>query len=466
MKSYLVDFENVKSKGLAGIEKLCEDDRVIIFYSDNSDTISFEMHCMVMRSKADVQYIKVKVGGKNALDFQLSTLLGYLVAKELYTHIFVISNDKGFDKLHDFWENTFEDAPSCKVYRTQNISAAINYAKYNLPPIEEPTEEEQIADEVKDIEITQTAAEPISAEIKVTDTPADNIAEEGVIVVPETLIDSFREEQEHSAEDKETDLTAKVMELIPEIDENSAHTIADCMENSQSKLELHNALAKLFDVDTTGKYYNAVKAEYVELHKNDTAKTSEQNAADDEEQQQGQPKKVDIAMKKRLHSILDGIATPDEFSGIVAQINQSMTIQQLYINMIQRFKKDRGRELYNAIKDEYREYIKEDEVKPKRKRKAKTDKATDAKADTAAALPEQPDGGQQSVLERLKASVGDKMTDDEINEVYKIMANSSSSHDLYLGVIKQFRKSRGLTVYNYVKGEFRQMVASAKGEGS
>ena len=125
MRSYLVDFENVKSKGLVGIDKLTEDDHVIIFYSENSDTISFEMHCCVMRAKASVEYMKVRVGGKNALDFQLSTLLGYMVAKERNSHIFIISNDKGFDRLHDFWANTFDDAPDCMVFRTQNIMLSL-----------------------------------------------------------------------------------------------------------------------------------------------------------------------------------------------------------------------------------------------------------------------------------------------------------------------------------------------------
>ena len=55
MRTYLVDFENVKSKGLVGIDRLEEDDNVIIFYSENSDTISFEMHCLVMKAKANVK---------------------------------------------------------------------------------------------------------------------------------------------------------------------------------------------------------------------------------------------------------------------------------------------------------------------------------------------------------------------------------------------------------------------------
>ncbi|SFB88397.1 PIN domain-containing protein [Ruminococcus albus] len=135
MKIYLIDFENVKSKGLTGIDSLTEYDRVIIFYSENADTINFEMHQKVLISKAEVEYFKVHVGGKNALDFQLSTLLGYLVSKNYYSHIFVISNDKSFDFLHDFWHGKYIAAPDCIVYRTKTIAQAINYVGGKKQPI-------------------------------------------------------------------------------------------------------------------------------------------------------------------------------------------------------------------------------------------------------------------------------------------------------------------------------------------
>jgi hypothetical protein len=135
MKIYLIDFENVKSKGLTGIDSLTEYDRVIIFYSENADTINFEMHQKVLISKAEVEYFKVHVGGKNALDFQLSTLLGYLVSKNYYSHIFVISNDKSFDFLHDFWHGKYIAAPDCIVYRTKTIAQAINYAGGKKTPV-------------------------------------------------------------------------------------------------------------------------------------------------------------------------------------------------------------------------------------------------------------------------------------------------------------------------------------------
>ena len=42
MATYLIDYENVKSEGIKGIAQLSEEDRVVIFYSHNADTITFE----------------------------------------------------------------------------------------------------------------------------------------------------------------------------------------------------------------------------------------------------------------------------------------------------------------------------------------------------------------------------------------------------------------------------------------
>ena len=165
MKTYLVDFENVKSKGLAGIERLGEDEKVVIFYSENSDTITFDMHCAVMRAKAEIEYMKVRVGGKNALDFQLSTLLGYIVAKGENTHIFIISNDKGFDRLHDFWNDTFDKRSECVVYRTVNIDAAVEYAKRKKPLSADNDREEVRIELDKDCALTARIAASAAAMI-------------------------------------------------------------------------------------------------------------------------------------------------------------------------------------------------------------------------------------------------------------------------------------------------------------
>ena len=96
MATYLIDYENVKSEGIKGIAQLSEEDRVVIFYSHNADTITFEAMDMIFNSKAQVSKYKILCGGKNALDFQLSTYLGYLIHEAKDSYFYIISKDNGF----------------------------------------------------------------------------------------------------------------------------------------------------------------------------------------------------------------------------------------------------------------------------------------------------------------------------------------------------------------------------------
>lgn len=105
MSFYLVDFENVKSDGLKGIDDLTKEDTVVIFYSDNADKISFDIHQSLVKSKAEIKLKKVNVGQKNALDFQLAAYLGYAAAKNEKNNYYIVSNDNGYCVLCGFWTN-------------------------------------------------------------------------------------------------------------------------------------------------------------------------------------------------------------------------------------------------------------------------------------------------------------------------------------------------------------------------
>lgn len=105
MNYYLVDFENVKKDGLDGIHKLEQEDKVCILYSKNADSITFEQHKKIMESKADIELCKVDVGSKNALDFQLATQLGFLIANKAADSYYIVSKDKGFEILSGYWKS-------------------------------------------------------------------------------------------------------------------------------------------------------------------------------------------------------------------------------------------------------------------------------------------------------------------------------------------------------------------------
>ncbi|MDE6671364.1 MAG: hypothetical protein K2K16_04125 [Ruminococcus sp.] len=104
VKYYLIDYENVHYTGLTGIEKLTENDRLIIFYTANAETLTFSVYEKLIACKAEIQLHKVQCGGKNALDFQLATFLGYILGKNPDTECHIISNDKGYEYVINFWK--------------------------------------------------------------------------------------------------------------------------------------------------------------------------------------------------------------------------------------------------------------------------------------------------------------------------------------------------------------------------
>ena len=151
MAYYLIDFENVKSRGMEGVELLTEEDTVCIFYSDNADSMTFDLHRKLNETKANIIYHKVAVGTKNALDFQLATYLGYLICEQqregIHPNYFIVTKDNGFTSLMVYWK-----AQGVPVRIIRNLLWGKNpVAEQNLL-----TEEEQ------ETETAVTAAEDVT----------------------------------------------------------------------------------------------------------------------------------------------------------------------------------------------------------------------------------------------------------------------------------------------------------------
>lgn len=374
MKAYLIDFENVKSKGLTGIEQLSEDDKVIIFYSENSDTISFEMHRKVMTSNADIEYLKVRVGGKNALDFQLSTLLGYLLAKGLYTHIMIISGDKGFDKLHDFWNVSFADKNSVVVFRTQTIAQAVAFAASNRPPkpAEEIIESEPI-DELPIIPVPQTEeAAPEAVPEQAEEAPEPKLPEN----INVTKTSSRR--RGRKPQSPEEMIRSALLGFVELTDEETAEVVT-CAVESEDKEDFHNALAKIFKNQAT-ELYKVLRPKYLKIKE---AIAAEQEAPAEEPVitepvkvqepvKEPEPVKEAPVQKKKtarkraakpkssklaetVGKLLSGECSDDEIKTVVRLLNETDTKQKFYLSVVKEYRKERGCEIYKLIKSDYAE---------------------------------------------------------------------------------------------------------------
>ena len=105
MKHYFIDFENVHSDGLNGIEAIETGSDVSVLYSDNCKNISLEVLEKATKNQVVLSACKTMVG-KNALDFQLATLLGYVIGSnsEKDDEFIIVSKDTGFDAVVEFWK--------------------------------------------------------------------------------------------------------------------------------------------------------------------------------------------------------------------------------------------------------------------------------------------------------------------------------------------------------------------------
>ena len=140
MNYYLVDYENVKTPGLNGVNKLPKEDIVCIFYSENADSLTFSLHRRLNESQANIMYQRVEVGRKNALDFQLSSYLGYIIHENLANpyDYYIVTQDKGYESLVTYWKK-----------RRINISLVANVAKQSDQAIQSDLEK-QVAELLKD----------------------------------------------------------------------------------------------------------------------------------------------------------------------------------------------------------------------------------------------------------------------------------------------------------------------------
>lgn len=114
MDIFLVDFENVHTAGLKG-QNYLKDAVIHVFFSSNicnQPQITLDLHELYELQR---QHVTLKfhetIKGHNALDFQLTSYLGLLIDRASsteQTNFYIVSKDKGYTCLNDFWQQEQE----------------------------------------------------------------------------------------------------------------------------------------------------------------------------------------------------------------------------------------------------------------------------------------------------------------------------------------------------------------------
>lgn len=242
---YLIDFENVANSGFEGLTEMGLSDELLIFYSEQHSTISITVHQQLEKSLVRKTYMPIKTGGKNALDFQLVSWLGYEISRDSSDHFVIISNDTGFDAVVDFWQKRGVD-----VTRRRSLKKA----KLRLQQIQsekirlEKAAEEKSNDIVEDstIEVNLTKAEKRKAE--------------------KNREEKAKKEKKKSKSKKSnamkktafSSLQETVRSLLPEYSDD-AEIIASRITENNNKQDLNNSLVKTFGSEKAGRIYKTVK---------------------------------------------------------------------------------------------------------------------------------------------------------------------------------------------------------------
>lgn len=100
---FLIDYENVGSSGMEGIDALSKDDRVEIFFSEKNNRMSMDMVSLVRGSDCKIEFVKTEKTAPQYMDIQIiCRACELLAAAEDMAGI--VSEDNGYISAKDFHE--------------------------------------------------------------------------------------------------------------------------------------------------------------------------------------------------------------------------------------------------------------------------------------------------------------------------------------------------------------------------
>jgi len=301
MATYLVDYENVRCDDLIGISKLGEEDRVILFYSEKADKISIGLHRRILECKAAIEYRKADVGAKDALDFQLVTYLGYLIAANGSERFCVISNDLGFEYAANFWrkqkydvrlmpsivpfDRSHEAEPEEPAPMAEEAAAPLQETEPVSEPAESPdmspvteTEAPEAEPELPSVPVGEVPqllpdpAEPDPENVSKTPSPAarSHRSREGRRSARSHGAKARKPEahkpaeparpEEPSVEAPAADSGIITKAVAAILGEEEAGIVSDYILHYKSKLGINNALVKKYGSQRGGEIYQKIKS--------------------------------------------------------------------------------------------------------------------------------------------------------------------------------------------------------------
>lgn len=101
---FLVDFENVRSGGLRGVDYLDKSDYITIFFSEAAHSCERRYLEEIEESGCHFDICKLQNTGKNGLDFYIASRVGEFYGAGHKERVAIISKDQGYKAVRDYWD--------------------------------------------------------------------------------------------------------------------------------------------------------------------------------------------------------------------------------------------------------------------------------------------------------------------------------------------------------------------------
>ncbi len=254
---YLVDYENVNYAGIEGIAGLEAEDIVYIFYNEQIKTMPFSAGVDLAKAKARTEFISIKKTGKNYLDFQLATLLGYFIGKNESIKAVIISNDTGFDSVVDFWKSKNADVcrkSSISKKKSETKPAALKQAAEKTTPAPKEKAAEKSDDSKQAAGKTAPAQKEKAAKEQKTKAAADKKTTKKKSASTADFTEEYRKKLRSAVKGEE--IAAKSYTLIYK-----------AIVESKDKAKLNTALVKSFGSEKGNRIYRLIKKIFDEFCK-------------------------------------------------------------------------------------------------------------------------------------------------------------------------------------------------------
>ena len=143
---YLVDSENIGASWSQLLASMSKEDRMYVFYTDKSPYISYENLLQVIAHCEIPVFLKC-YEGKNALDFQLVSELGFKLCQDPEAEFIIVSDDYGYDAAVRYWSE--------RKYNVRRIGK--KYCRPVLPKRDNVA----VQSEVRTVQVEERKAQPV-----------------------------------------------------------------------------------------------------------------------------------------------------------------------------------------------------------------------------------------------------------------------------------------------------------------